>query len=390
MAKKPRKHEGIEVRHSTTCRNAEGGRCTCAPKYRAQVWSERDHRKIRRSFSTLSEAKAWRVDGQAAIRSGALRAPTALKLADAAAAWLGGARAGAIRNRSGDRYKPSTIRGYEQALRLRLIPEFGPISVSTIGRGDLQGFVDRLMAEGHDPSTIRNTLLPLRAIFRRALARGEIGVNPTTGLELPAVRGTRDRIASPQEAVELLAAVEQDRALWATAMYAGLRLGELRALQWDAIDLDRNVIRVTWSWDPREGLVTPKSRAGLRVVPIPAVLRATILSYKVVSARRSEFVFAAISGKPFCPKSINDRADKAWKDAGLNRITLHECRHTYASFMIAAGVNAKALSDYMGHSSVMITFDRYGHLMPGNEAEAAGLLDTFLRDQEKSAKRARA
>ena len=57
---------------------------------------------------------------------------------------------------------------------------------------------------------------------------------------------------------------------------------------------------------------------------------------------------------------------------------LHDCRHSFASIAIAAGVNAKALSSYLGHSSVAITFDRYGHLMPGSEAEAAGLLDAYL------------
>jgi integrase len=62
----------------------------------------------------------------------------------------------------------------------------------------------------------------------------------------------------------------------------------------------------------------------------------------------------------------------------LSPITLHECRHTFASLMIAAGVNAKALSTYMGHSSIQVTYDKYGHLMPGNEEEAAGLLDTYL------------
>jgi integrase len=66
------------------------------------------------------------------------------------------------------------------------------------------------------PSTVRNTLMPLRAIFRRALARGEIAVNPTTGLELPAVEGSRDRIASPLEAAALLAALpERDRSRFA-------------------------------------------------------------------------------------------------------------------------------------------------------------------------------
>ena len=67
---------------------------------------------------------------------------------------------------------------------------------------------------------------------------------------------------------------------------------------------------------------------------------------------------------------LTRRAHTAWRTAGLTPIGLHECRHTYAAFMIAAGVNAKALSTYMGHSSITITFDRYGHLMPGSEEEA--------------------
>jgi len=71
--------------------------------------------------------------------------------------------------------------------------------------------------------------------------------------------------------------------------------------------------------------------------------------------------------------------------AGLDRITLHECRHTFASLMIAAGVNAKALSEYMGHANISITFDRYGHLMPGNEAEAAVLLDAYLARAKEAA-----
>ena len=65
----------------------------------------------------------------------------------------------------------------------------------------------------------------------------------------------------------------------------------------------------------------------------------------------------------------------------MDRITPHECRHTYASLMIAAGVNAKALSTYMGHANISITLDRYGHLMPGTEDEAAGLLDAYLAEQ---------
>jgi integrase len=75
---------------------------------------------------------------------------------------------------------------------------------------------------------------------------------------------------------------------------------------------------------------------------------------------------------------VTERADNAWEKAKLERITLHECRHCYASYMIAAGVNVKALSTFMGHAKIAITLDLYGHLLPGSEDEAAGLLDAYL------------
>jgi integrase len=70
--------------------------------------------------------------------------------------------------------------------------------------------------------------------------------------------------------------------------------------------------------------------------------------------------------------------EKAWIKAKLSPLGLHEARHTFASMMIAAGVNAKALSSYLGHANIAITFDRYGHLMPGSEAEARDRLNTYL------------
>jgi integrase len=89
-------------------------------------------------------------------------------------------------------------------------------------------------------------------------------------------------------------------------------------------------------------------------------------------------VFGPSPTRPFGYTSTTTRAKKAWKDAKLERLGLHEARHTFASLMIAAGVNAKALSTYMGHATISITLDRYGHLMPGNESDAAALLDAYL------------
>lgn len=170
-----------------------------------------------------------------------------------------------------------------------------------------------------------------------------------------------------------------DRGLWATALYAGLRRGELQALDWSSVDLEQGLIRVEHSWDRRAGLIEPKSKAGKRRVPIPGALRSHLLAHRLQQGRGGQgFVFAGRNGRPFDPGTVIARARTAWAQAGLEPLGLHDCRHTYHSFMIAANVNAKALSSYMGHSTITVTLDRYGHLLPGNEREAAALLDAWL------------
>ena len=386
---KKRGHAGIRVRHSRAC--AGDGRCTCkpGPSYAAWAYSAREERKGRKTFPTRAAATAWRADATTALAKGTMKAAPTVTVREAATAWLAGARDGSIRNRSGDRYKPSTIRGYDAALQARILPEVGGAKLSAVTRASVQDLADRWLAAGLDPSTIRNSLMPLRVIFRRAVSRGEVAVNPCTGIELPAVRGKRDRIAAPDEAARLLDALPVgDRGLWATAMYAGLRAGELMALDWSAVDLAAGLIHVERAYDPKEGeFIDPKSQAGTRRVPIAAVLRDHLIEHKMAT-RGEGLVFGRDGVAPFDQSSVRARALKAWEkpDPALEPITLHECRHTFASLMIAAGVNAKALSVYMGHASVTITMDRYGHLFPGNEDEAAGLLDAFLARADTAAR----
>ena len=204
--------------------------------------------------------------------------------------------------------------------------------------------------------------------------------NPTLKLALPAVRGQRDRVARAEEAAALIAAVPiRDQAIWATAFYAGLRLGELRALDWQDVDLEQGLIRIEHAWDVKVGLIEPKSRSGRRRVPLSSTLRGYLLAQRLCQGRGGKgFALAETAARPFNANAVIKRARVAWRRTGLVPIRFHECRHTYAAFMIAAGVNAKALSTYMGHSTITITLDRYGHLLPGNEAEAATMLDSWL------------
>ena len=372
-----RHREGVVVRHSRRCESRNSRACSCTPSYQAQVWSPRDKRPIRKTFSTLAAARAWRQESQVALRQGTLRAPSQTTLQQAALDWLSAAEANVIRTRSGDPYKPSALRSYRQVLRATVLPTLGRQRLTAITTNQLQDMADRLSANGHSPSTIRNTLLPLRAIYRRAHSRGEIAINPTVKLALPAVRQRRERVARPEEAAALIAALPlNERALWATAFYAGLRLGELQALDWTHVDLDSNLIHVERSWDRNTGFIEPKSRSGKRRVPITNTLRQHLLSHRLQQGTGGRgLVFPNHKGdRPANPTTITLRARKAWNQADLSPLTLHECRHTYAAYMIAAGINTKALSTYMGHASITITLDRYGHLLPGNEHQAATLL----------------
>ena len=384
------RHVGIVVKHRAGCASEGGGACNCRRVYQAAVWSARDLKRIRKHFDSLSDARSWRADSYGKLRRRELRAPSTMTFGQAAALWLLGARAGVIRTRSGDVYKPSTIRSYELALRGSmhsaggLLREFSQIKLSELALEDVQAYADRLLAAGARPSTIRNAIMPVRVICRWRVR--DAPINPTLGLSLPAVRLGQRRIASPAEAERLLLALPAaDRALWATALYAGLRRGELMGLRYCDIDLDRGVIEVSQAWDPKEHeMVLPKSAAGRRRVPIAAVLRAFLAPVQVAAPADAQALVFAGGLAPFSASSVSERARRAWKVADLQAICLHDCRHTFASLMIAAGVNAKALSTFMGHANISITLDRYGHLMPGAEDEAAGLMDAYLQAAQAS------
>jgi len=249
-----------------------------------------------------------------------VRAPTRTTLNQAADDWLAAARAGIVRTRSGETYKPSALRSYEQALALKVLPQLGHLRLSAISRNTVQDLVDRLVAKGLSASTVRNSILPLRAIYRRAVSRSEVLVNPTLGLALPAVRGRCERVARPSEAHALLEPLSPaDRAIWATALYAGLRRGELQALRWSDVDFEAGVLRVERSWDEQAGPVTPKSRAGRRRVPLAGPLRAQLAAQRLRQTPAAQaLVFAgrrkgAFSARPCSSARARRGSARGWR-----------------------------------------------------------------------------
>jgi integrase len=392
--------EGIEVRHRTNCASHRGGRCGCARAYRAYVDDRDTGTRLRKTFPTLDAARSWRIHTLRALANGEISGEGAPTLKRAASDLLEAMEKGTALTRSGRAYKPATVRAYRESLALHVLPALEARRLHEIRQTDLQSLVDQMLAAGAGASTVRNALLPMRVIYRRARQLGRRLQDPCQYVHVPAQRGRRERIATPAEARRLLDALsEADRVIWAAAAYAGLRRGELMALREEDVDLDGGFIRVERAFDPKAGaMILPKSDAAIRRVPITQELASFLEPHLARRGsprrlgsgatrlgRRGGLLFGRSATQPFDYSALRERARRAWRKADVEPITLHELRHTFASLMIAAGVPPKALQTYMGHSSIATTFDLYGHLMPGSLREDAARLDAYLaRDRATS------
>jgi integrase len=165
------------------------------------------------------------------------------------------------------------------------------------------------------------------------------------------------------------------------------------ALRWRDVDLEAGTINVRESYDPRtKTFGPPKSKKGKRQLWMPELLvpflKQLARDWKgdwAKELQQDALVFGRPDGTPFADSSVADRVVPRWQALGLKPIGLHEARHTYASLMIAANVNIKTISEFMGHSSVTITLDRYGHLLPSAGPEAAALFNAYLEEYRVAA-----
>ena len=161
-----------------------------------------------------------------------------------------------------------------------------------------------------------------------------------------------------------------DRAVWACTFYGGLRIGEVRALQRGSIDLEAGVIRVAGSYDDFEGVQTTKTKAGAREVPVIFPLRRVLSAY--LDATRGNDADALFpgqrGGKASTLPIFRLRTYEAWEKAPeavggpFARLSPHEGRHVFASWLIASGVGMFYVSRYMGHANTRITERVYAHL----------------------------
>jgi integrase len=294
---------------------------------------------------------------------GPRRTAAGVTFADAAEEWL--------RYVEHDRKRrPSTVRDYRIAATKVLVPAFGNAPIDAITSAHVDAFRSLLVREGRlSARTINKYLALTHGILKRAQRVYGLTANAAAGVERQPARRSGDFDVLTAEEVEALiraAASPNDAALLATAAYAGLRLGELRALRWRDVEFGKRLIYVRRSYVQRDES-TPKSGRVRSVPMIDQVARALDeLSRREWFAGDDDLVFCNDVGDHFEDSALRRRFYAARARAGLKAIRFHDLRHTFGTL----AVQVFPLSDvkaYMGHADIATTMI-YVHHVPQHDA----------------------
>jgi integrase len=297
----------------------------------------------------------------------------------------------------------STIRRYRQSLTWQIAPHrIGRMRLLQVMRQHVEEWIDSLITqtrqgddEALDAYSIRNAFALLRLAFNMAVADGLLVKNPCTGVKLPRPDDEEIHPLTPEQVDTFLGLIDtldrdsphRNAALYHVAIRCGPRQGELLGLRWKDVDLQRRELRIASQIQKgkRSRTKTPQSR---RTLPLTADLVRVLTWHKQNQAEERNvsadgwnaagLVFCSERGTPISPRNLDRQYKALLKRAELPIIRFHDLRHAYAALSIAAGVDLYTLSRRMGHSSITVTADRYGHLYQGNNQDVDSL-DRLLK-----------
>lgn len=287
--------------------------------------------------------------------------------------------------------KGSTLNAYISILDKHISPEFEKMAVQAISSAEINSFRAKLQKKKLTNKTIRNVLNLLNRILKNAVEDSYLRHMPI--IKKPAVsRKRKGRALQPDDIQSLLAnaATEDIRLVIMTAVLTGMRRAELFGLRWEDVDFKGDVIHVRqalfWMYGkhirPAEGdlftFQTPKSEASIRQIDLSPMLKGELRQRYLVS-RKTGLVFHDGNGRPLDPNSFQKKEfTNAVTAAQIGKVRFHDLRHTFGSMKIEQGENPKYVQLQMGHSSIQVTFDTYGHLLKERKPEAAAKTDALI------------
>jgi integrase len=299
--------------------------------------------------STLEQARRGTLPGM--VHTGAT-------FADAAAEWL--------RYIEHDRdRKPSTVAGYRSIVGSELLPRFGELRLESVTPVAIESWQASMTQAA---STRMKALVLMPGIFERARKVWSLPSNPVGDVEKPPLTRSGDlQVFSPEEVWALVraAASEVDGAVFLTAAFTGLRMGELLALRWRDVDFGGSAVRVRASYYAGH-LTTPKS-GKVRAVPLAPDVAAVLaqLGQRENWTGDDDLVFAGIAGDYLDGSALRRRYKATLAAAGLRPLRFHDLRHTFGTRMIAKA-DIRRVQEWMGHADIQTTM-RYLHYAPRDE-----------------------
>ena len=269
-----------------------------------------------------------------------------------------------------NRIKESTAANYSMKAQKHIIPNFGDMQITELTTSTVNKFIDMKLSEGLSSRYVADIIILMKSIFKYASATYNL-VNAMSEVSIPRKKSTEIALLDACEQVTLQKYINanQNRTSMGVALslHMGLRIGELCALQWADIDLEKRILTVRKTiqriqcqdGDKKTKVITtePKSDSSKRCIPIPEFLYDSL---KHFSGKGKEYILSGKSN-PVEPRTMQYRFAKMLKYADLPSIHFHALRHMFASNCVKLGFDIKALSEILGHSSVEITLNRYVH-----------------------------
>jgi integrase len=289
--------------------------------------------------------------------------------------------------------RPKTYISYEGCVRRHIVPAIGQLTLDRVTPQHIQELLDTKLADGLSSQSV----VHIRGVLRRALGRavkfGLIPRNVAVLVDPPRLTHKEIRPFSPEEARAFLHAIEGDRleCLCTLALTTGLRRGELLALTWQNVDLERAELHVRYGLDRFEGklqLVEVKTNRSRRVVSMPRMAVAALrlhrprqLEDRLLAGSRwheTGFVFTTSIGTPIEPRNVSRSFHCLLKRAGLPRSRFHDLRHSFATMLLIQGTSPRVVMEMLGHSQISLTMNTYSHVMPALQQDAAARLEALL------------
>lgn len=281
--------------------------------------------------------------------------------------------------------KPYTREGYESLLLVHIHPRFGDVPIGRIQPIEVREWISERHASGLSSSRIRQAYYLFAQILRAAVETGHLARTPCIGVTLPRMQRREMRFLTAEEVRRIADRLDEpyDVLVYVLA-YGGLRWGEACALRRGRCDLLRSRLHVAESMSEIRGGFDfgPTKTYQRRTVLLPGFLRDLLAAHLAqnVEDDPETLVFAAPQAGPLRRKTFGvDYWKPALDRAAIEDLRVHDLRHTCAALLIATGANPKAVQAHLGHSSIQVTYDRYGHLFPSDqEALADKMNDVYL------------